>query len=237
MANPKVGNLKALKRLGRYLKTRGRVRTVYEYQENPVELTVWTDTDFAGCLQTRKSTSGGVLKFGSHTLKTWSTTQAVIALSSGEAEYYGMVKGAGVAIGMTAILEDVGVRRGIRLKTDASAAKGISNRKGLGKVRHLEVTQLWLQEKVATGVIKVQKVDGKVNQADALTKYVSRDELEQHMRQVGLVVESGRHELMPKNDAKEKSKVGISSEAEEDPGENEPDQMDSLELVSMFCFN
>ena len=138
---------------------------------------------------------------------------------------------------VSAIFEDVGVRRGIRLKTDASAAKGISNRKGLGKVRHLEVTQLWLQEKVATGVIKVQKVDGKVNQADALTKYVSRDELEQHMRQVGLAVENGRHELMPKNDAKEKSKVGISSEAQEDPGDDEPDAVNGLELVRMFCFD
>ena len=39
-----------------------------------------------------KSTSGGVAKLGRHAVESWSATQAVIATSSGEAEYYGMVK-------------------------------------------------------------------------------------------------------------------------------------------------
>ena len=55
---------------------------------------MWTDTDYAGCAKTRKSTSGGVIMIGGHMIKSWSSTQNVIALSSGEAEYYGLVKGA-----------------------------------------------------------------------------------------------------------------------------------------------
>ncbi len=82
--------------------------TKFMYQEES-ELTVTTDTDFAGCGKTRKSTSGGVLMLGSHLLKSWSSTQAVIALSSGEAEYYGMVKGASVALGCKAMLSEIGV--------------------------------------------------------------------------------------------------------------------------------
>ena len=56
--------------------------------------------------------------------------------------------------------------------TDSSAANGMSSRKGLGKVRHVEVNQLWVQEKVGNGEIAFRKVDGQSNLADALTKYL-----------------------------------------------------------------
>ena len=99
--------------------------------------------------QIQKSTSAGVIRLGNRTIKTWSTNQAAIALSSGEAEYYALVKSARMAIGICGPAQDTGVEydRGIRLNTDASAAIGISNRVGSGKVRHIEVNQLWLQEK------------------------------------------------------------------------------------------
>ena len=111
--------------------------------------------------------------FGSHCVKSWSVTQSVISLSSGEAEYYAMVKGASVALGFRSMLGEVGVKIHIRLKCDASAAVGIVMRKGLGKIRHIEVTQLWLQEKVAEGLISVTKVGTKENVSDGLTKGVS----------------------------------------------------------------
>ena len=105
---------------------------------------MWTDTDYAGCLRTRKSTNGGLLCVGSHVVKGWSTTQSVVALSSGEAEYYGMVRGAATGLGMKAVMKDLGLEARVRVKTDASAAYGIAHRLGLGKVRHLETCQLWL---------------------------------------------------------------------------------------------
>ena len=75
----------------------------------PTNLTVYTDTDWAGCTRTRKSTSGGCITFGTHNIKCWSTTQAVIALSSGEAEFYGIVKGASVLLGAPSLARDMGV--------------------------------------------------------------------------------------------------------------------------------
>ena len=70
---------------------------------------MWTDTDFAGCKRTRRSTSGGVVMIGDHCVKTYSSTQDIIALSSGEAEYYGVVKGGSVGIGLRSMLGDFGV--------------------------------------------------------------------------------------------------------------------------------
>ena len=130
-------------------------------------------------------------------MKGWSITQSVIALSSGEADYYGMVKGASVALGVRSVLNDMGVRKTIRLSTDASAAKGIASRKGLGKVRHIEVNQLWLQDKVASGGLDVVKVQGSENIADALTKYVTASEVRRHVIATGQGFSEGRHALMP----------------------------------------
>ena len=100
MSRPTVSDVVALKRLARYLTAHRRVRVHFRFQEAVKAVKVWTGTDYAGCRKTRKSTSGGVLMLGSHQVKGWSTTQGVIALSSGEAEYYGMVKRGSIGLGM-----------------------------------------------------------------------------------------------------------------------------------------
>ena len=120
----------------------------FEYQSIAEHVNVWTDSDHAGCLETRKSTSGGVAMIGEHCIKSWSVTQSVIAPSSGEAEYYSLVKGASVALGIVGMLCDFGCNLSVVLHTDSIAAKGIGSRRGLGKVRHIELSPLWLQDKL-----------------------------------------------------------------------------------------
>ena len=163
---------------------------------------MWTDTDFGGCQKTRKSTSGGIIRHGKHIIKSWSTNQAVVALSSGEAEYYGMVKGASGAIGATELCRDLGVEFDgkIKVKTDASAAIGIASRLGVGKVRHIEVNQLWLQEKVYYGKIELIKVKTEENLADVFTKAVDSISLNWHIESVGAWTTKDRHILTPKLD-------------------------------------
>ena len=108
MSAPTESSLQALKRLVRYLK--GHQRMVYKYPWQAVDtIDVYSDTDWAGCIRTRKSTSGGCVMLGKHLIKSWSSTQAAISLSSGEAEFYGVVKAAGVGLGYGSLLSDVGV--------------------------------------------------------------------------------------------------------------------------------
>ena len=64
-------------------------------------------------------------------------------------------------MGLRSMINDLGAEVAIRLNTDASAARGIACRRGLGKVRHIEVNQLWVQDKVANGDIEIVKVNGK----------------------------------------------------------------------------
>ena len=97
---------------------------------------------------------------GTHCLKSWSSTQRVIAGSSGEAEYHGIVKDGSNSLGMSSLRSDLGINVRIQIKSDASAAIGIASRRGLGQIRHLEVSQLWLQQRVASEDLKIEKVKG-----------------------------------------------------------------------------
>ena len=90
------------------------------------------------------------------------------------------------------MLEDVGLHFKLKLNLDASAAKGIAHRRGLGKLRHIAVHFLWIQERVASGDIKVSKVWGGINPADLLTKYLDRKLITQHMSTFGVEYLDGR---------------------------------------------
>ena len=54
----------------------------FDYQSEVKGVTVWTDNDFAGCVKSRKSNSAGIIQLGGHSVKSWSSNHAVIALSS-----------------------------------------------------------------------------------------------------------------------------------------------------------
>ena len=86
MSIPKMRSWEALKRLGRYLLDNPRSVLYFRRQGNMGHIETWVDTDYAGCLRTRKSTSGGMVRLGRHTITHWSSTQKIISLPSGEAE-------------------------------------------------------------------------------------------------------------------------------------------------------
>ena len=136
---------------------------------------------------------------GGHTLKHWAHTQSILSLSSGEAEYYGCVRAGSSSMGYKSLLADLAVTgKKLRVKTDASVAKSMAARRGLGGVKHIEVNQLWLQEKVNTGAIEVEKVKGETNRADVLTKFKDGTALQQQLDWTDQRVSFGRHLLAPK---------------------------------------
>ena len=102
----------------------------------------------------------------------WSKTQSTISLSSGESELHGIAFGASQALGLQSLMRDMGWILPIQLWSDATAAIGIARRKGLGKIRYLDVTDLWIQDKIRSGQMKLDKILGTENPSDALTKFV-----------------------------------------------------------------
>ena len=108
---------------------------------------------------------------GGHLLHHYSNSQANIALSSAEAELNSNVKLTAECLFVKTMSSDIGVKLGVQTLTASSAAKGIQTRRGCGKVKHLEATQLWVQEKVQMGQLKIVKVPRSVNPSDVLTHH------------------------------------------------------------------
>ena len=166
MSDPQEGDDQMVKRSIKYLKGKPRVAIRYQFQEESDKIVVFTDSDWAGDVKTRKSTRGGVVCRGSYTISWWCKLQSNIALSSCEAELNASLKGAVEGLNVQRIAAASGDELPLILKTDASAARGVLMRQGVGKVRHLQLKRLWLQENVAAGGAKIPRVE---NYADALT--------------------------------------------------------------------
>ena len=197
MSAPRRRDLAALRRLCRYLL--GVPRVVYHFRPLPagLPLQVHADTDFAGCIHTRRSTSGGCASRGGHLLKHWSTTQKAITLSSGEAELGGVVKAATEGIGLQSLARDLGIDLSLQIYADSSAAIGICRRTGIGRVRHLAVGQLWVQERLRAGHCTLYKVCGTANPADLLTKHLPGPTSSTHLATLHLCPEQGRPASAP----------------------------------------
>ena len=186
-----------LKKIGRYLLYRPRMVLRYKWQARPGCIDGYTDSDWAGCTNSRKSTSGAVIMVGNHVVKSYSRQQKVLALSSAEAETYGMVACSAEVLGIQACAKDMGLGYTASIYADASAALGIVQRRGVGKVRHIRTQSLWLQEAHATKRLGFEKIDGSRNPADLMTKHLSDTLQQRHLDQMSAIATTGRAESAP----------------------------------------
>ena len=85
----------------------------------------------------------------------------------------------------------------VRMHADSAAAIGICRRSGIGRVRHLAVGQLWVQEGLRRGDFTLFKVQGDQNPADIFTKCVSRELLDRHLSRLSVQRVDGRAATAP----------------------------------------
>ena len=192
MSAPTKGDLRKLRRLGRYLIERPRVVIKYRLQGKTREMNGYSDSDWAGCRRTAKSTSGGAVMRGSHWIKSWSSTQKNVTLSSGEAELVAAVKMSAELIGLAQLANDWGEEVEGHVHVDSSAAIGIIGRRGCGKMRHVKVGMLWVQEKQEEGELEYKKVLGTENPGDLTTKYLGQKVIDKLMPALSQEFTEGR---------------------------------------------
>ena len=182
MAEPTEGAWIMLKRLVRYFVGHGRLVQVISEQRYVKAPRVDTDSDYAGCVLTRKSTTCAHLFHGVNLIKAGSWTQGTRSLSVAESEFYAGVKGASILLGAKSMMSDFGeyVAQCV-LGTDSSSANSIMERRGAGRIRHLHCLVLWLQERVDSGEVRIEKRQGELNSADIGTKAVSAPVLMKHV--------------------------------------------------------
>ena len=169
----------------------------FPWQAEQSMMSMFTDSDCAGCPSTARSTSGGIIAIGDHVIKSYSRQQKVVALSSAEAELYAMVVASQESLAISSYCRDLGRTMSSEVFTDSAAALGISQRAGIGKVRHLRTQGLWVQEARLSGRLQYRKVLGTKNPSDILTKHVPADLLERHIETMGMTLPGGRAERAP----------------------------------------
>jgi hypothetical protein len=184
MAVPTVGGIGKVKRAVRYLVGARRLVWDMGVSDDHDRIDVMVDSDWAGAID-RRSTSGGMLVVGGVVVKSWSRTQRVRALSSGEAEFYAGITGCAEGLGLQAVAADLGWEMSVRVWTDSEAGKAMAGRKGLGRTRHIETKYLWIQDIVKEGRVTIRKVWGKENPSDLLTKPLTWKEMADLLARVG----------------------------------------------------
>ena len=144
------------------------------------------DSDWASKELERKSSTCVVMRVGESTLETSSTTQGVIALSSGEVEFYASARAAACGLQLKHFFKEVQFPVELRVWSDSTASRGMMSRHGSGRVKHLEIRSLWTQEALERGDFTIHKSKTEENVADIGTNTLPGDRIEKLITALGM---------------------------------------------------
>lgn len=135
------------------------------------DLIAYSDADFAGCMDSRRSTSGSFIQFGGGVLQWQSRRQSAVTLSTLESELVAACETAKTSIWLARLLREAGYQVTPKLLVDNSACISfIQNRLISSRTKHVEVKYYFLREKVESGEFLVKHVASEENIADLFTK-------------------------------------------------------------------
>ncbi|KAK8923585.1 hypothetical protein KSP39_PZI019845 [Platanthera zijinensis] len=173
MHSPRSSHLQAVERILRYLKTAPGQRLVFKTSSSIPTLVAYSDADYAGSLDDRRSTSGFCTYFGGHLITWRSKKQVVVARSSAEAEYRAMASVVSELTWIESLLANLDVRLSspALLLCDIQAAIHIAKNPVFHeRTKHIEVDCHFIREKVHVKKIELKHVPGTEQVADVLTK-------------------------------------------------------------------
>ena len=182
MSSPCEEDIGQLKRLGRYLRQYPVCALVYQWQDAPICISAYSDSDWGGDIESRRSTSGEGIQYGKRVICHWSRTQHVISLSSAEAELHGLCTCASEGLGVRNMMIEMNIGLPLQLFTDSSAARGIIQRQGAGRVKHLDIKSLWIQEREKVEDLSTHKIPRLSNWSDLLTHHWTDAEGERYLK-------------------------------------------------------
>ncbi|GKA99146.1 retrovirus-related pol polyprotein from transposon TNT 1-94 [Tanacetum coccineum] len=175
-ARPTEKHLKEVKRIFRYL--RGTINMGLWYpKDSGFELTAFSDADHAGCIDTRKSTSGGIQFLGDKLVSWMSKKQDCTAMSSAEAEYVALSASCAQVMWMRTQLKDYGFNYNkIPLYCDSQSTIAIScNPMQHSCTKNIHTRYHFIKEHVKNGIIKIYFVRTESNLADIFIKALPKD--------------------------------------------------------------
>jgi histone deacetylase 1/2 len=186
---PTTSHWAAVKRILRYLKQ--STKFGLKIGKSPSLLvSAFSDADWAGCLDDRRSTGGFVVFFGSN-LVSWSARkQATVSRSSTEAEYKAVANATAEIMWIQTLLMELGIHapRAAKLWCDNIGAKYLSaNPVFHARTKHIEVDYHFVRERVARKLLDIEYVSTKDQVADGFTKPLPVLQLEAFKHNLNLI--------------------------------------------------
>jgi len=172
MHDPREPHLAAMKRILRYLQG-SQDLGLHLSRSAPDTLTVYSDADWAGCPDTRRSTSGFAVFLGDNLISWSAKRQATVSRSSAEAEYRGVANGVAEACWLRQLLGELRcpLRRATIVYCDNVSAVYLStNPVQHQRTKHVEIDLHFVRERVALGEVRVLHVPTSSQYADIFTK-------------------------------------------------------------------
>ena len=191
-SNPGHDHWVAAKKVMRYLKRTKDYMLIYKHVQDQ-QLVGYSDSDFAGCQDEKKSTTGYIFKLAGGAVSWKSEKQKLIASSTMQAEFVACFSATTQAIWLRNLIKELTVfdfvDRPIQLYCDSnSAVLFINNNRGLKGSKHMEVKYLTIKEKVQNGDVAVEHISTDDMIADPLTKGLRPCVFERHVINMGLGV-------------------------------------------------
>nr|GEY28714.1 protein reticulata-related 1, chloroplastic [Tanacetum cinerariifolium] len=185
-SRPTEKHLKEVKRIFRYL--RGTINMGLWYPKgSSFGLTGFSDADHVGCIDTRKSTSGGIQFLGDKLVSWMSKKQNCTAMSSAEAEYVALSARCAQVMWMRTQLQDYGFNYNkIPLYCDSHSAIAIScNPVQHSCTKHIHTRYHFIKEQVENGIIELYFVRIEYQLADMFIKVLPEDRFKYLFRELG----------------------------------------------------
>ena len=192
-SNPGIAHWKAVKHVFRYLQGTKDLKLTYRATKDssPVSelFQTYSDADHAGCLDTRRSTSGFLIKMGTGAVSWSAKKQTTVADSSTEAEYVAASTAGREVIWMRALLTELGTKLdgpSPMMVDNQSAIKVLRNPEHHSKMKHIDIKMHWIRQVIKRKDIEIHFLSTKDMIADILTKPLPRVDVERHRLALGL---------------------------------------------------
>jgi transposase InsO family protein len=188
---PGVTHWKAVKRIFRYLSGTRLLGLFYPKGGSlPPDLHAFSDSDWAGCYDTRVSTSGFCFMLGSSCISWLSKKQPTVATSSCEAEYRAAFTATVECVWLRRLMADLGVGQSsaTTIFTDSQSALAVARNPVFhARTKHIEVHYHYVRERFSAGEISLAYVPTQENIADLFTKALPREKFEAFRKALGLL--------------------------------------------------
>ncbi|XP_050908209.1 secreted RxLR effector protein 161-like [Lathyrus oleraceus] len=189
-SNPGMDHWKAVKKVLRYLKGTKDCMLMYR-QTNNLDVIGYSDSDFAGCVDSRKSTSGYIFMMADGAISWRSTKQTLVTTSTMEVEFVSFFEATSHGVWLKSFISGLrimdSISKPLKIFCDNSATIFMAkNNKSGSRSKHIDIKYLAIRERVKDKIVVINHISTDLMIVDPLTKGMPPTKFKDHVENMGL---------------------------------------------------